>query len=206
MALLMAVQPGPKCCCRRRSCCLPPLLLHLCRLPFCRHATAWNALQTRGTLLLQVPPGTIVRARGAAEDEAPLYELLRPGRVPVPHDASRQEQSTCQAPCQRFTSVKDPGELAFAMSPACQLTTVCAHRAGQRALVASGGRGGRGNLAFKSARNTAPALAEFGEKVRGGMRGGLGWLAGGGEMCRVDGGTGSAEQWMCRSAAYAEPA
>lgn len=76
------------------------------------------------------------------------------------------------------------------MSPACQLTTVCVHRAGQRALVASGGRGGRGNLAFKSARNTAPALAEFGEKVRGGMRGGLGWSAGGGEMCRVDGGTG----------------
>lgn len=64
-------------------------------------------------LIVKVPPGTIVRTRGAAEDEAPLFELLRPG---------------------------------------------------QRALVASGGRGGRGNLAFKSARNTAPALAEFGEK------------------------------------------
>lgn len=37
-------------------------------------------------------------------------------------------------------------------------------RPGDRALVAPGGRGGRGNLAFKTARNTAPALAEFGEK------------------------------------------
>ncbi|KAL4858432.1 putative GTP-binding protein [Chlorella vulgaris] len=37
-------------------------------------------------------------------------------------------------------------------------------RPGDRVLVAAGGRGGRGNLSFKSARNTAPALAEFGEK------------------------------------------
>lgn len=66
-------------------------------------------------LVIKVPPGTIVRARGAAEDAPPLYELLRPG---------------------------------------------------DRARVASGGRGGRGNLAFKSARNNAPAMAEFGEKVR----------------------------------------
>jgi GTP-binding protein len=36
-------------------------------------------------------------------------------------------------------------------------------RDGQQALVASGGRGGRGNAAFKSGRNRAPRLAENGE-------------------------------------------
>ncbi|MEZ4581912.1 MAG: GTPase ObgE [Caldilineaceae bacterium] len=36
-------------------------------------------------------------------------------------------------------------------------------RPGQQALVARGGRGGRGNNAFKSARNKAPRLAEKGE-------------------------------------------
>jgi GTPase len=36
-------------------------------------------------------------------------------------------------------------------------------RAGQRAVVARGGRGGRGNAAFKTARNNAPRLAEKGE-------------------------------------------
>jgi GTP-binding protein len=36
-------------------------------------------------------------------------------------------------------------------------------RPGQRLLVARGGRGGRGNAAFKSARNKAPRLAEKGE-------------------------------------------
>lgn len=35
---------------------------------------------------------------------------------------------------------------------------------GDRVRLAAGGRGGRGNLSFKSARNTAPAIAEFGEK------------------------------------------
>ena len=34
---------------------------------------------------------------------------------------------------------------------------------GEKALLAVGGRGGRGNLAFKSARNNAPTLAEYGE-------------------------------------------
>ncbi len=34
---------------------------------------------------------------------------------------------------------------------------------GQRVLVAKGGRGGRGNLSFKSQRNTAPRIAEKGE-------------------------------------------
>jgi GTPase len=36
-------------------------------------------------------------------------------------------------------------------------------REGQRALIARGGRGGRGNAAFKTARNNAPRLAEKGE-------------------------------------------
>ncbi|MFH1725473.1 MAG: GTPase ObgE [Elusimicrobiota bacterium] len=36
-------------------------------------------------------------------------------------------------------------------------------RAGERASVARGGRGGRGNLSFKSQRNTAPRLYEKGE-------------------------------------------
>ncbi|MCB0049061.1 MAG: Obg family GTPase CgtA, partial [Caldilinea sp.] len=35
--------------------------------------------------------------------------------------------------------------------------------AGQEFIVAKGGRGGRGNAAFKTARNTAPRLAEKGE-------------------------------------------
>lgn len=34
---------------------------------------------------------------------------------------------------------------------------------GERAILALGGRGGRGNLAFKSSRNNAPTLAEYGE-------------------------------------------
>lgn len=38
---------------------------------------------------------------------------------------------------------------------------------GDRVLMAVGGRGGRGNLAFKTSRNTAPTLAEFGEKGQG---------------------------------------
>lgn len=38
---------------------------------------------------------------------------------------------------------------------------------GQRVLIARGGKGGRGNLAFKTARNTAPALAEHGERGQG---------------------------------------
>ena len=37
-------------------------------------------------------------------------------------------------------------------------------KAGDRVLLAPGGRGGRGNMSFKTARNTAPAMAEFGEK------------------------------------------
>lgn len=37
-------------------------------------------------------------------------------------------------------------------------------KAGDKVLIAPGGRGGRGNMSFKTARNTAPAMAEFGEK------------------------------------------
>ena len=45
---------------------------------------------------------------------------------------------------------------------------VCMHdvrpcvRAGDRALLSAGGRGGRGNASFKTARNNAPAMAEHG--------------------------------------------
>ena len=35
--------------------------------------------------------------------------------------------------------------------------------AGSRALLAAGGRGGRGNASFKTGRNTAPAISEHGE-------------------------------------------
>ena len=56
-------------------------------------------------------------------------------------------------------------------APSCLpgvLTACSASRpAGQRVLLAAGGRGGRGNLAFKTARNTAPALAELGERGQG---------------------------------------
>jgi GTP-binding protein len=37
---------------------------------------------------------------------------------------------------------------------------------GQKALLLVGGRGGRGNLSFKTGKNTAPAFAERGEAGR----------------------------------------
>lgn len=40
--------------------------------------------------------------------------------------------------------------------------SVRAH-AGDKALIAQGGRGGRGNAAFKSSQNKAPVIAEDGE-------------------------------------------
>ena len=95
-------------------------------LPFRRqaHFRAPNGTPGQGSqcdgangddLEVKVPPGTIIRRRGAAEDEPPLAELLEPG---------------------------------------------------QRALLLVGGRGGRGNLSFKTGRNTAPAFAERGEAGR----------------------------------------
>ncbi|BDA41236.1 GTPase Obg [Coccomyxa sp. Obi] len=36
--------------------------------------------------------------------------------------------------------------------------------AGERAVLATGGRGGRGNASFKTGRNNAPTMAEFGEE------------------------------------------
>ncbi|KAG2484430.1 hypothetical protein HYH03_016740 [Edaphochlamys debaryana] len=64
-------------------------------------------------LLVAVPPGTIIRRKGAEEGDPPLAELLQPG---------------------------------------------------ERALIAVGGRGGRGNFSFKTSRDRAPAIAERGEK------------------------------------------
>ena len=40
--------------------------------------------------------------------------------------------------------------------------TVSCGGAGERALLAGGGRGGRGNASFKTSRNNAPAMAEHG--------------------------------------------
>ena len=37
-------------------------------------------------------------------------------------------------------------------------------KSGDKVLLAPGGRGGRGNMSFKTSRNNAPAMAEFGEK------------------------------------------
>jgi GTP-binding protein len=54
-----------------------------------------------------------------------------------------------------------PGTLAYDADTGDLLADLT--RPGQEALVARGGRGGRGNAAFKSARNKAPRLAEKGE-------------------------------------------
>lgn len=54
-----------------------------------------------------------------------------------------------------------PGTLAFDAETGELVADLT--QPGQEALVAQGGRGGRGNAAFKSARNKAPRLAEKGE-------------------------------------------
>jgi GTPase len=54
-----------------------------------------------------------------------------------------------------------PGTLAFDTETGDLVADLT--EPGQEALVARGGRGGRGNAAFKSARNKAPRLAEKGE-------------------------------------------
>ncbi len=54
-----------------------------------------------------------------------------------------------------------PGTLVFAAESGELLADLT--QPGQEALIARGGRGGRGNTAFKSARNKAPRLAENGE-------------------------------------------
>lgn len=54
-----------------------------------------------------------------------------------------------------------PGTLVFNADNGALLADLT--QPGQEALIAHGGRGGRGNVAFKSARNKAPRLAENGE-------------------------------------------
>lgn len=54
-----------------------------------------------------------------------------------------------------------PGTLVFNADNGALLADLT--QPGQEALIARGGRGGRGNVAFKSARNKAPRLAENGE-------------------------------------------
>lgn len=66
-------------------------------------------------LIIKVPPGTVIRAKGAAEEDVPLAEVVHPG---------------------------------------------------DRALLMTGGRGGRGNASFKSAYNKAPQIADLGEEGR----------------------------------------
>ncbi|KAL0024046.1 hypothetical protein WJX77_011544 [Trebouxia sp. C0004] len=66
-------------------------------------------------LIIKVPPGTVIRAKGAAEEEAPLAEVVH---------------------------------------------------SGDRALLMTGGRGGRGNASFKSGWNKAPQIADLGEEGR----------------------------------------
>lgn len=55
-----------------------------------------------------------------------------------------------------------PGTLAYDAETGEQVADLT--QPGQEVLVARGGRGGRGNAAFKSARNKAPHLAENGEQ------------------------------------------
>ncbi|KAL0053951.1 hypothetical protein WJX82_001595 [Trebouxia sp. C0006] len=66
-------------------------------------------------LIIKVPPGTVIRAKGAAEEEVPLAEVVH---------------------------------------------------SGDRALLMTGGRGGRGNASFKSGWNKAPQIADLGEEGR----------------------------------------
>ncbi len=126
-----------------------------------------------------------MRERGAGEDDPPLFELLRPGGLLYCNAglcATVQRQLRHEQGCSPLPQVQSRPDLLASAS------------AGQRALVASGGRGGRGNLAFKSARNTAPALAEFGEKV------GRLW-----EWVAREAGAG-ADRQICSSVAAQEPA
>ena len=62
---------------------------------------------------------------------------------------------TCAYPCRRARSYATP-RAAKSIADLIDL--------GQEAIVAKGGRGGRGNAAFKTARLTAPRIAEKGEQ------------------------------------------
>jgi GTP-binding protein len=75
-----------------------------------------------------------------------------PGQGSDMHGAGGKD-TTVKVPPGTIVRARDTGE------PLAELV-----KAGDKVRLAAGGRGGRGNLAFKSSRNTAPAIAEFGEK------------------------------------------
>lgn len=89
-------------------------------------------------------------------------------------DGANGEDFLIRVPAGTIIRRKDAGEgeppLAELLQP------------GQRALLLVGGRGGRGNLSFKTGKNTAPAFAERGEAGQEDyidleLKVGLGWLA-----------------------------
>lgn len=98
-------------CCRRTT--MPPLVSAF-------HAQRSIARSRRTTLgrCLQVPPGTIVRARGAGEDEPPLYELLRPGMLFVGGVGSMA--SLWKAGCSRASQLQSPRHDRNLLLPSCR--------------------------------------------------------------------------------------
>ncbi|GLC56716.1 hypothetical protein PLESTB_001138100 [Pleodorina starrii] len=91
----------------------------------------------RGQVHFRAPAG--VNGQGSNCDGADAEELL----IPVPPGTIIRRRDAA--------SPDDP--------PLAELL-----RPGQRALLATGGRGGRGNFSFKTSRERAPTIAEKGEK------------------------------------------
>lgn len=140
--------------------------------------TAPSAMVPMGrTWEIRVPPGTIIRVKDA-EEGGGLAELLLPSphcpSLPSPpfssppspcllsppgqgamRDGANGEDMEIRVPLGTIIRVKDAEE---GEAPLAELL-----QPGQRALLLVGGRGGRGNLSFKTGKNTAPAFAERGE-------------------------------------------
>lgn len=89
-----------------------------------------------GDLVIKVPPGTVIRELEAVEDDEP-FEM--------------KFEMTIEPHKDRRSSDFDEGVTIAELS-----------REGQRAIIARGGVGGRGNSAFKSSRNRSPQKAEPG--------------------------------------------
>eukprot|EP00177_Eucheuma_denticulatum_P001284 GFKZ01002333.1.p1 GENE.GFKZ01002333.1~~GFKZ01002333.1.p1 ORF type:complete len:432 (-),score=46.89 GFKZ01002333.1:597-1892(-) len=89
-----------------------------------------------GDLVIKVPPGTVIRELNVVEDEEP-FEM--------------QFKITVEPYDERKNSEFGEGVTIAELS-----------REGQRAIIARGGVGGRGNSAFKSSRNRSPQTAEPG--------------------------------------------
>ncbi len=111
-------------------------------------------------LLIAVPVGTIVRTRDAAPDDPPLAELVKPGVHPLTFTYIHTPAHTYT--CTHTPSTHTPRHLHIPThTPTPPLPPP---HPGEKALLVNGGRGGRGNASFKTARNTAPAIAERGEE------------------------------------------